>query len=231
MLLELLSEEIPARMQARAAADLKRLVTEALKQARLDFDSAHAFATPRRLALVVDGLASRQPDLKQERRGPRADAPASAIQGFLGSVGLSLEDCERRETKKGIFLFAAIEKPGQPTAELLAKMIPDIVAALDWPKSMRWADATLRYVRPLHQILCMFDGAPVAGRLALGDGRCLDFTNQARGHRFLNPESFEVADFAEYQVKLRAAYVILDPAERRDIIEKQADRLAGEADL
>jgi glycyl-tRNA synthetase beta chain len=228
LLLELFSEEIPARMQARAAEDLKRLVTEKLKEAGLSVTRAEAYATPRRLALVVDGLPESQPDLKEERRGPRAGAPEQAIQGFLKASGLaSLDQCEQRDTGKGVFWFAVMEKKGGRTAEMLPALLSDAIVALPWPKSMRFADQAFRWVRPLHAIVATFDGAPLEGAVDLGGGKTLAFGNETRGHRFLAPESFVVAEFGDYRVKLKESYVILDPAERRALIATQAEKLAA----
>ena len=152
-LLELFSEEIPARMQARAAADLKRIFVDGLQAAGLDFGSAHAFVTPRRLALVIDELPLAQADRREEKRGPRADAPEKAIAGFLGSVGLSRAQVEERDTPKGLFLFAVVEQSGRPTADLLVELSERAVRDLPWPKSQRWARNTQRYVRPLQAVL------------------------------------------------------------------------------
>ena len=226
-LLELLSEEIPARMQGRAADELARLFTDKLKDARLQASCVRTFVTPRRLALVADGLPDRQPDLREERRGPRVDAPEKAILGFLGAVGLTLEQCEQRDMAKGTFLFAVIEKPGVATAELLAEVVPELVRALSWPKSMRWAGDDLRYVRPLRSLLCLFDGRPVAARVPLGYGAALSAQGATVGHRFMAPAQFAVADFADYQRKLLDAKVMLDPAARRDAIRTQAMALAA----
>ena len=217
LLLELLSEEIPARMQDRAAADLKRLVCERLEKAGLTFGTAEAFATPRRLTLVVDGLPTAQPDVTEQRKGPRADAPEKAIEGFLKSIGLSRDQVEERETPKGTVLFAVIERHGAPTAEVLAGLLPGALAAMGWPKSMRWGDHADRWVRPLHGLLCLFDGAAVPygfGPLSTG--------NTTVGHRFMAPESFAVTDFDDYREKLGSAYVMLDAAERRAVIEQDA---------
>ena len=228
LLIELFSEEIPARMQARAGDDLKRLVTDKLKEAGLAVSRAEAFATPRRLALVVDGLPESQPDLREERRGPRVGAPDQAIQGFLKASGLaSLDACEQRDTGKGVFWFAAVEKKGGRTAEMLPALLSDAIAALPWPKSMRFADQAFRWVRPLHAIVATFDGAPLKGAIDLGAGKTLGFGNETRGHRFLAPESFVVAGFGDYRVKLKESYVILDPAERRALIATQAEKLAA----
>ncbi len=219
LLLELFSEEIPARMQARAADDLKRLVTDGLKAAGLGFSKAEAYATPRRLALVVDGLPEKQPDLSEERRGPRVDAPEKAIQGFLASAGLaSVAQCATRETEKGTFLFVVIEKKGQATDSVLPGLIARALAELPWPKSMRWGHAGFRWVRPLHSVLAIFDGRQLDGGVDL-QGAHLAFGNTTCGHRFLAPELFTVTGFADYKRKLEAAKVMLDPADRRTTIE------------
>ncbi len=221
LLIELFSEEIPARMQDRAAADLKRLVCAGLDEAGLAHERAEAFATPRRLALVVDGLPERQPDSRIERKGPRVGAPEKAVQGFLNSVGLTLDQIETRETPKGAVYMAVIERKGRPTREVLAEILPAAFAALPWPKSMRWGAGDLRWVRPLHRIHCLFDGAP-----APFDFAGLKVGGETSGHRFLAPASFEVRDFADYRERLRAAYVMLDAAERRAVIAEDAARLA-----
>ncbi len=226
LLLELLSEEIPARMQAPAAVELQRRVTAGLKEAGLDFEAAEALTTPRRLVLVLRGLADAQPDLREERRGPRADAPEKAIQGFLRGNGLTLAECEERETEKGRFLFAVIERKGRPTAEVLVELLGQAIAELPWPKSMRWGDGAARWVRPLHSILCLFDGEVIDIEYAgISAGAA------TRGHRFHAPEVFEVRDFADYRAKLDAAYVMLDAAERRAKIEADAAELAASEGL
>ncbi len=219
LLLELLSEEIPARMQKRAADDLKRLVSDALKGAGLSFDTAEAHSTPRRLALSVTGLPDKQPDLREERRGPRVDAPEKAIAGFLGSAGLkSVDECETRETEKGTFLFIVTEKTGEATTAVLPGLIAEAIHALSWAKSMRWAGNGFRWVRPLHSILAVFDGQRLDGQLDL-QGATLAFTDQTCGHRFMAPDMFTVAGFADYKTKLAAAKVMLDRQERRGVIE------------
>jgi glycyl-tRNA synthetase beta chain len=231
LLLELFSEEIPARMQARAAEDLKRLVTDKLKAAGLSFTRADAYATPRRLALVVDGLPTAQPDVKEEKKGPRVGSPQQAIDGFLKSAGLSsLDQCEKRDTGKGEFYFAVIEKKGGATIAVLERSIGEVMQELPWPKSMRWAGYGFRWVRPLHSIIFVFDGKPIVAAFKLGN-----FDQQTgaetRGHRFLAPGAITVSSFADYQSKLRAAKVILDPAERRAEIWKQAQALAAKEGL
>ena len=226
LLLEILSEEIPARMQARAAEDLKRLVTGGLKEAGLEFDSARAFATPRRLALVVDGLPAKTPDISEERRGPRADAPGRAVEGFLRGNGITRDQAEIRETGKGSFYFAVIEKKGAKSVDLLPEILAKAINALPWPKSMRWADRPERWVRPIHGLLCLLDGRKVS--LARGE---IESGNKTAGHRFLAPKPFAVKGFDDYAAKLRDAKVVLDAAERREIILKDAAKLADEAGL
>ncbi len=234
LLIELLSEEIPARMQAKAADDLKRLVCKGLTDARLAFESAEAFVTPRRLALVVEGLPVQQPDVKEERKGPRVGAPEKAIEGFLKSAGLnSVDQCEVREIKGAEFYFVVSEEQGRSTGSAIADILPGIVWSFPWPKSMRWPHGQGGYVRPVHNILLIFNGKPLnfmAGVRTEG-GSSIPVNNITRGHRFLAPDSFEVRGFADYKKKLKAAKVILDPAERRAVIAKQAARKATRAKL
>jgi glycyl-tRNA synthetase beta chain len=230
LLLELFSEEIPARMQARAAADLGRALVKILRDdcgfSDIAQDAARVFATPRRLTAVIDGIPTKQADVTDERRGPRVDAPDKAIEGFLRSVGLDSADaCEQRETKKGTFYFAVIEKKGRPTADLLAERIPALIEGFSWPKSMRWGKGSLRWVRPLQSVLCLFDGSVVPGSLALGHGT-LSFSNRTRGHRWMAPDEIEIDSFAGYREALASAKVVLDPVERRRIIAEGADELA-----
>ena len=223
LLLELLSEEIPARMQARAADDLKRLVCDELRKERLTWDRAEAYVTPRRLALVVDGLPLKQPDITEEKKGPRVGAPDKAIQGFLRSVGLaSLDQCEVRDTGKGEFHVAVIEKKGRSTAEVLVDMLPEAIASLAWPKSMRWAETTFRWVRPLENLLAVFDG-----RALQGGFYGLHYRMTTFGHRFLTKKPITVKSFTEYCRRLSDAYVLLDGVERRARIIEQADALAA----
>ncbi|MFO1084711.1 MAG: glycine--tRNA ligase subunit beta [Reyranellaceae bacterium] len=233
LLLELLSEEIPARMQARAAEDLQRLVCDGLKGAGLDFTSARAFATPRRLALVVDGLPAMRADVSEERRGPRVGAPDQAIQGFLKGAGLaSLDQAEKRDTGRGEFWFAVISKKGGPTAEVLPTVIEAAMKALSWPKSMRWGSSTMSWVRPLHSIVALFDGKVVAGEVSPGGEMApIRFGATTRGHRFLSKGTIDVAGFADYEAKLRAAHVVLDAAERKKIILAGAERMCGDAQV
>ncbi len=227
LLLELLSEEIPARMQARAAEDLRRLVTERLKAAGLDYTEARAYATPRRLALVVDGLPEKQPDVTEEKKGPKVGAPEQALQGFMKANGLkSVDQAEVRETDKGAFYFAVRHVTGRPTADILPGSVQQAVQALTWPKSMRWADGDFRWVRPLHSILAVFAGQAFGGRFEADGGTKVIVGNRTLGHRFLAPETFAVTSFADYEKKLYAAKVILDREERKSIIVEGATRLA-----
>ncbi len=227
LLLEILTEEIPARMQARAADDLKRLVCERVKSAGLAFTGAAAFVTPRRLALVVEGLPERQPDATEEKKGPKVGAPEAAVAGFLKANDLaSIDEAEVRETAKGAVYFAVRHVRGQPTEEVLSGLLVEAIRACPWPKSMRWAGG-FRWVRPLHRILALFAGRTLLGGLDLGGGRFVAFGNKTLGHRFLAPAPFEVTDFADYERKLRKAKVILDREERKAIIAAEAAKLAN----
>jgi glycyl-tRNA synthetase beta chain len=221
LLLELFSEEIPARMQDRAAEELRALVLAELEKGGLAAADARAYATPRRLTLVADGLPSRQPDRRVERRGPRADAPQAARDGFLASLGGAEHRLEEREEKKGRVLYALIEERGRTTAELLAGALPDVLARLPWPKSMRWGSGDARWVRPLHSIVCLLDGAVVPFRFGPVESGDTTF-----GHRFMAPGPIRVRGFADYREKLAAAKVVLDGQERRRLIAEGAARLA-----
>lgn len=225
LLLEILSEEIPARMQARAADDLKRLVTDGLKAAGLEFSSADAYVTPRRLCLVVDGLPEKQPDVSEERRGPKVDAPEQAVNGFKGSLpdGAVIEE---RETPKGTFFFALVDTKGAATADVLPGLLSKAMSDLPWPKSMRWSTYPGRWVRPVHSMICVFGGATVATKL--GE---VTAANSTVGHRFLAPDAITVSDFADYKARLFAAKVMLDPAERRAKIETDAKALCEKEGL
>ena len=182
LLLELFSEEIPARMQTQAAKDLERLAVGALSDRGLLFDGAEAFAGPRRLTLAVAGLPAKQPDVSEERKGPRVGAPEKAVEGFLRSAGVKLEQCEKRDDGKGEFYVAVIARKGRATAEVLAEVLPETIAKLPWPKSMRWRSGDpVRWVRPLHSILATFDGEVVPFEFAgVRSG------NKTLGHRFLS---------------------------------------------
>src|SRR5262245_12682572 len=222
LLLELFSEEIPSRMQTRAREDLARLLGQALAGAGLEYKDLKTFATPRRLVAVVTGLPARSPAVREEKKGPRVDAPEAAIAGFVKSAGLaSIAEAERRDDKKGAFYVALIEKPGRLAASVVAEIVPEIVAKFPWPKSMRWGSGKLRWVRPLHTILCQLDGKVVPFEI---DG--IRSGKETRGHRFMAPKPFAVKGFADYARKLRAAKVILDGEERAKLILNGARSLA-----
>jgi glycyl-tRNA synthetase beta chain len=227
LLLELFSEEIPARMQTRAREDLARFLGQALGEAGLEYKEIKTFATPRRLVAVVDGLPSRSPDVREEKKGPRVDAPEAAVKGFLKSAGLaSVDQAEKREDKKGAFYVALIERPGRATEAVIAGIVPEIVRNFPWPKSMHWGAGRLRWVRPLHSILCLFDGKIVPFEIeGIGSGKA------TRGHRFMAPEPFDVKGFEDYRKKLREAKVILDGEERARIILESARALAAKQGL
>jgi len=221
VLIELFSEEIPARMQARAADDLKRLVTDGLVEAGLHYAHAAAFATPRRLALAIEGLSTHSPTLREERKGPKLGAPQPAIDGFLRSTGLALEALETREDKKGAFYVALIERPGRPAAQILAEVLERAIRTFPWPKSMRWGAGSLRWVRPLHSILCLLSSDAGAEVVPLEvDG--IKAGNTTRGHRFMAPDAFSVTSFDDYAAKLKKSFVILDPTERAAAIDHDA---------
>jgi glycyl-tRNA synthetase beta chain len=225
LLIELFSEEIPARMQRKAAEDLKRLVTGGLVDAGLTYAGARAFSTPRRLALTVQGLTAESPTTREERKGPRADAPAQAIEGFLRSTGLTREQLEERADKKGAVLFAVIEKPGRKAPEIVAEVLEATIRNFPWPKSMRWGAGSLRWVRPLHSILCLLSDEAGAEVVPLTvDG--IAAGNVTRGHRFLTPEPFAVSGFEDYAAKLKRARVILDAEERAEAIRAEAESQA-----
>jgi glycyl-tRNA synthetase beta chain len=225
LLIELFSEEIPARMQARAAADLKRLMTDALVEAGLVYEAAEAFATPRRLTLAVQNLPAATRPMREERKGPRADAPDKAVEGFLRSTGLAREDLETRPDKKGDVLFAVIERPGREAAEVVAEALEHVVRHFPWPKSMRWGSGSLRWVRPLHSILCLLSDESGAQVVPLEiDG--LRAGDRTRGHRFMAPDAFAVTGFDDYRDRLLAAKVVLDAEERAERIAHDAQQLA-----
>jgi glycyl-tRNA synthetase beta chain len=227
LLLEFLSEEIPARMQARAVEDLRKLVTDRLVAAGLVYEGAKAFATPRRLALSVHGVPARQPDIKEERKGPRVGAPENAIAGFLKAAGLkSIKDAKVQPDKKGDFYVAVIEKQGRPAIEVIAEIVPDVVQVFPWPKSMRWGSGKLNWVRPLHSILATFGPETEEPDIVRFNVDGLSAGDETRGHRFMVPAPFKVRHFDDYVAKLEKAKVVLDPARRADIILADAKNLA-----
>jgi glycyl-tRNA synthetase beta chain len=230
LLIELFSEEIPARMQARARDDLKRMVTDGLVEAGLTYGGAHALSTPRRLVLAVEGLTSESRAVREERKGPAVGAPEAAVQGFLRSTGLTLDRLEVRASGKGEAYFAVIEKPGRKAAGIVAEVLEAAIRTFPWPKSMRWGAGPLRWVRPLHSILCVLSDEHGAGVVALEiDG--IWAGNLTRGHRFLAPEPFSVTGFEDYAAKLKRAKVMLDPEERASHIWHDAQNAAFAAGL
>ena len=230
LLLEILSEEIPAGLQEKGAAELLRLIKDALKDQALEFEDTTAFATHRRLVVAVSGLPETQPDVHTERKGPGINAPDQAIQGFLKSVGRNREQVEERETKKGMVLFVSETTPGRPTAEVLANVLASAIGDVIWAKSMHWADNTFRWVRPLHGILAVFDGKPLDFSLDLGEAK-ISATDTTTGHRFMAPDVITVTGFDYYREKLKSAFVILDSGERRQIVRDGAEALAKDAGL
>jgi glycyl-tRNA synthetase beta chain len=233
LLFELFSEEIPARMQAKAADDLRRMVTDKLVAEGLVYEGAKAFATPRRLALTVHGIPARQADLKEERKGPRVGGPEAAIAGFLKAAGLSsLDEAQiQRDPKKGDFYVALIEKPGRATLDVLAEILPVIIRTFPWPKSMRWGARSARpgalsWVRPLHAITATFGletEEPDVVKFAI-DG--IETGQTTFGHRFMAPQAISVRRFEDYEAKLLEAKVVLDPERRKDTILTDAKQLA-----
>ncbi|AMN40967.1 glycine--tRNA ligase subunit beta [Rhodoplanes sp. Z2-YC6860] len=233
LLLEFFSEEIPARMQARAAEDLKKLVTDRLVNAGLTYEGATAFATPRRLALAVAGIPVRQPDVKEERKGPRIDANEKAIAGFLKAAGLaSVEQAKiEKDPKKGDFYVAVIEKAGRPAIDVIGEIVPEVTTAFPWPKAMRWGEASARpgalnWVRPLHSIIATFGPEteePEIVKFEVGGVASSDITH---GHRFLAPDAIKVKRFDDYMAKLEKAKVVVDPARRAQMILTDAKNLA-----
>ncbi|WP_439123664.1 glycine--tRNA ligase subunit beta [Marivita sp.] len=225
LLIELFSEEIPARMQSKAAADLQSRVTNGLVDAGLTYAGAATYSTPRRLALRVDGLTDRSPDVKEERKGPRVNAPEKAIEGFLRGASVAREDLIERDEKKGRVFYAVIEKPGRSAEEIVAGVLEDTIRNFPWPKSMRWGAGSLRWVRPLHRILCVLsreDGSDVVPLDVDGivSGRSTE------GHRFMAPGAFDVSSFDDYEAKLKRAHVVLDASERADAIWQDATNQA-----
>lgn len=225
LLLELFSEEIPARMQAKAREDLKKLVTDGLVDAGLTYAGAAAFSTPRRLTLALQGLSTQSPALREERKGPRCDAPEAAIEGFLRSTGLTRDQLEVRDDKKAQVYFAVLTRPGRKAPEIVAEVVETAIRNFPWPKSMRWGAGSLRWVRPLHSILCLLSDEGGAEVVDLDvDG--LKSGNSTEGHRFMAPARFAVSSFEDYAQKLKKAFVVLDPEERAAHIWEDATQMA-----
>jgi glycyl-tRNA synthetase beta chain len=230
LLIELFSEEIPARMQPRARDDLKKLVTDGLVEAGLTYASAGAFSTPRRLTLSVEGLTAESRPVREERKGPSTAAPAQAIEGFLRSTGLTLDQLERRADKKGETFYAVVEKPGRKAEAIVAEVLETTIRNFPWPKSMRWGSGSLRWVRPLQSILCLLSDETGAHVVPLTvDG--ITAGNTTEGHRFMGNGRFTVTGFDDYVVKLKRAKVVLDTAEREAAIWQGAQNLAFAAGM
>ena len=227
-LLEILSEDIPARMQVQAAEDLKRLVTEALTAAGLSFASAAAHSTPRRLVLVIEGLPETSPDRAEERKGPKVGAPDGAIQGFLKSSGLAaIDQAEIRDTDKGQVYFAVRKLPGQPTELVLRDTLYlYTLPRLPWPKSMKWGEGNFKWVRPIHNICAILDGKPLKeGFFDYGLSGKFPVNGSTVGHRFLGPAPFTVTNFADYERKLLEHHVVIDREKRKWRIQGDSKRL------
>lgn len=228
LLLEIFSEEIPARMQARAADDLKRLVVEGLKARGLEVGEAMSFATPRRLTLAIGKVPQKSPAISDERKGPRVGAPEKAVEGFLKAAGLkSVNEAEIvKDAKRGDYYVARIEKPGRAAAEIIAETVPEVMGKFPWPKSMRWGSTSFQWVRPIHSVLCLLGGKvvpfEVAG-LASGDA--------TRGHRFHGRDTIHTKSFEDYGRKLMDAKVLLPASERAAAIAEQARDIAKKAKL
>jgi len=232
LLLELFSEEIPARMQVRAAEDLRKLVTDRLVAAGLVYEGAKAFVTPRRLALAVQGVPVKQPDVKEEKKGPRVGAPDGAVQGFLRAAGLtSISEAKVQPDKKGDFYVAVIAKPGRPAIEVIAEIVPEVVKTFPWPKSMRWGKQSakpnaLNWVRPLHSIVATFGPETEEPEIVPFAVDGIDAGDETRGHRFMAPQPFRVRRLEDYAAKLEGAKVVLDPERRKEIVLADAQNLA-----
>ena len=229
LLLELFCEEIPARMQAKAEADLREALVKGLGEAGVEHGAVTSLSGPRRLAVAIDGLPPKSADVQEEKKGPKTDAPEKAIEGFLRGAGLaSIDEAEvRSDPKKGDFYVAVREIPGRPLEDILAELVPDIVRGFHWPKSMRWGRGELRWVRPLQRILCVFDGKTVDFEI---DG--LKSGNQTEGHRVHGRGPFTITSFEQYQSVLQSeGFVALSRDDRRLLIEEQAHMVCAQAGL
>ena len=238
LLLEILSEEIPARMQVRAANYLREALLAELEKLRFEFpvpvESARTFVTPRRLVGVVTALPATIPSQTTAKRGPRVGAPERAVDGFARSAGVSADQLESRTVDGVEYYIAETSVPEQQTASRIVEVIQGIVSSFPWPKSMRWRNGLRTWVRPMHSIVCVFDSQPLQGVVDFAStddqpGPSINIGQTTSGHRFLAPEHLHVRGFDDYEKALRAAKVIIDPAERRDVIVTRADELAKKA--
>lgn len=230
LLIELFSEEIPARMQTRAGEDLKKRITDGLVEAGLTYAGAASLTTPRRLTLAVEGLLAESPSIREERKGPKVGAPDKAIEGFLRGAGLTRDQLEERETPKGAVYFAMIEKPGRPAADIVADVLEATIRNFPWPKSMRWGSGPMRWVRPLHSILCLLSDEAGAQVVPL-EVEGIKSGDTTEGHRFMAPNRFSVTSFEDYAAKLKRAFVVLSPEERAEHIWNDAQNMAFAAGL
>ena len=227
LLLELFSEEIPARMQRKASEDLKKMITDGLVAAGITYEAAKAYATPRRLALHVVGVPPKGMDVHEEKKGPRVGAPERALQGFLEGAGLaSLDQATVVSDKKGDYYVAKISRPGRRTVDVLSELVPATIRAFPWPKSQRWGTGTLRWVRPLHSIVCTFGTETEEPEIVPFEVDGIHAGNITRGHRFMAPAAFSVKRFDDYDQKLQNAKVVLDPERRKHIILEDAKTAA-----
>jgi glycyl-tRNA synthetase beta chain len=221
LLIELFSEEIPAGMQPKAAENLRQMVTNALVEAGLTYEGAQAHGGARRLVLSVEGLDAKAADVNEERKGPRVDAPQPAIEGFLKSTGLSLGQLKVQDDKRGQFYLAVIRKAGRTATEIITEVVPDTIRKFPWPKSMRWGSGSLRWVRPLHSIVCTFDGEVVPFEI---EG--IHSGNVTHGHRFMGAQHIEVRRFEDYAHKLQHNFVVVDAHARIETIRAEARNLS-----
>ena len=227
LFLELFSEEIPARMQVQAQENLKKLVTDALVAQGLVYEGAKAFSTPRRLALSVHGLPARQPDRREEKKGPRVGAPEKAIEGFLKGAGLkSISEAKVQPDKKGDFYVAVVETKGRASEEIIAEIVPDAVRKFPWPKSMRWGAGDLQWVRPLHSVLCTFGPETEEPEIVKFTVDGIETGNFTHGHRVHAPGRIEVRRLADWMKKLETAKVVVDRERRKQQILTDAKNLA-----
>ncbi len=230
LLIELFSEEIPARMQTRAGEDLKKRITDGLVEAGLTYAGAAALTTPRRLTLAVEGLLAESPTIREERKGPKVGAPDKAIEGFLRGAGLTRDQLEERDTPKGAVYFATIEKAGRPAAEIVAEVLEATIRNFPWPKSMRWGSGAMRWVRPLHSILCILSDEAGTQVVPL-EVEGITSGDTTSGHRFMAPARFSVTSFEDYAAQLKRAFVVLSPEERAEHIWNDAQNMAFAAGL
>ena len=227
LFIELFGEEIPARMQVKAEQDFTQALAKALKDAGLGGDAPRAWSGPRRIAVSITGLAEMQPDLNEERRGPRADAPQQAIDGFLKGAGISRDEAELRETPKGDFLFAVINKKGAAAADVIPNLLAEILGNFPWPKSMRWGRSRQKWVRPLHLISVIFNGSPLKGAFDLGGGTLIEFGASTLGHRMIAPAEIALSSGAAYDEDLAAHHVIADRNTRVEMITQSITDLTA----